>query len=101
LRPDLRRGSNDPSYIQSMLTDNGNGTYGVRFYFNGHPIYVTVNNQLAYSNGSLTANNSNYMWSNLLEKAFVQLHEQPEIAASLGHEAGNAYYVIEGGAPIR
>ena len=37
----------DPSAITSMITNNGNGTYGVRFYVDGVARYVTVDNQLA------------------------------------------------------
>ena len=36
----------DPQIIQNMFINNGNGTWTVRFYVNGAPDYVTVNDQL-------------------------------------------------------
>ena len=60
----------NPIAISSMITDNGNNTYGVRFYYNGAAEYVTVNNALA--NGGSVFNNGTYMWGSLVEKAFAQ-----------------------------
>ena len=39
----------DPSMIQSMFTAHDNGTYTVRFYYNGQPEIFTVDNQLPRS----------------------------------------------------
>jgi hypothetical protein len=47
----------DPSAIENMITDNGNGTYSVLFYVNGQPDYVTVNGELPYMSGG-------YQWAN-------------------------------------
>ena len=33
----------EPEIISDLFTDNGNGTYGVRFYLNGTEAYTTVN----------------------------------------------------------
>lgn len=50
----------DPSAVESMITNNGNGTYGVRFFVDGVADYVTVNNELPtgnapWANGSYLA----------------------------------------------
>ena len=63
----------NPGIISSMFTDNGNNTYGVRFYIDGVATYVTVNDQLA--NGGYTNSGSN-MWASLAEKAYAQLQEK-------------------------
>ena len=75
----------DPSAIESMIKNNGNGTYGVRFFIDGHADYVTVNNELPVLNdGSPWANGSTLkfangangqpVWAELVEKAFAQLN---------------------------
>lgn len=71
-----------PDAIASMFTDNGNGTYGVRFYIDGAASYVTVDNQLWGGTAFPLGNNNLYasafpgewgLWGNLLEKALAQL----------------------------
>jgi hypothetical protein len=77
----------DPTGIQSMITNNGNGTYGVRFLINGQADYVTVNSQLqnmpagySYADGSpLEFANGSILWPELLEKAYAQLNEQTNV----------------------
>lgn len=54
-----------------MITDNGNGSYGVCFVVNGKNEYVTVNDQLA--NGGNVFNHDDEDWAGLLEKAYAQL----------------------------
>jgi hypothetical protein len=54
-----------------MITINGNGTYGVRFYVNGSAQYVTVNSSLA--NGGTLFNHDNSTWASLIEKAYAQV----------------------------
>ena len=91
---------NDPAIIQSMLTDNGNGTYGVRFFVDGLARYVTVDSQLPYDtlfwdNGSyLEYANGDTKWAGLIEKAYVQLNAS---GAAAGQLAGNDYALIAGG----
>ncbi len=71
------------SYIASMFTDNGDGTYMVRFYHNGTPDYVTVdralptlNNLLIYDGmGQSVSDPNNVLWAALAEKAYAQLNE--------------------------
>ena len=92
----------DPGVIQSMITDNSNGTYGIRFVgSNGSPLYVTVDSQLptytgnySWANGSkLMFANGALQWAALIEKAYVQLNAE----GILPHTAGNAYSLIAGG----
>src|SRR5262249_54490441 len=60
----------DVSAIRSMFTDNGDGTFTVRFYHNGTPTYVTVDRNLPangtsfyYANfGDSLSDPSNKLW---------------------------------------
>jgi hypothetical protein len=61
----------NPSVISSMITVNGNDTYGVRFYVNGAAQYVTVNSELAGGGGIF--NQGANIWASLVEKAYAQL----------------------------
>jgi hypothetical protein len=103
----------DPTGIESMITNNGNGTYGVKFDVNGQADYVTVNDSLpnmptgySYANGSkLEFANGSVLWPELLEKAYAELNAQPNAphgadldAASdsyAGISAGGAYALTE------
>ncbi len=80
----------ESSAITTMLTDNGNGTYGVRFFIDGVASYITVNKNLLYENsGTLLGNRSNSdIWASLIEIAYIQLNESG---------LGNAWSVINGG----
>jgi hypothetical protein len=92
----------DPSLIQNMITVDGNGVFTVDFYngpSNPHD-YVTVNAQMpvmasgySFASGShLTFDNggaSGAIWSEVLEKAFVEFKTQTG--------ATNAYTAIAGG----
>jgi hypothetical protein len=92
----------DPSLIQNMITIDGNGVFTVDFYngaSNPHD-YVTVNSQMpvmpsghSFASGShLTFDNggaSGAIWSEVLEKAFVEFNTQTGRA--------NAYTSIAGG----
>ncbi|HEX4147072.1 MAG TPA: C2 family cysteine protease [Pirellulales bacterium] len=75
----------DPQAIKNMITPNNNGTYTVRFFDNGTPEYVTVNQYLPVStpggnfefDGVQSANNaSNVLWVELAEKAYAQVAEE-------------------------
>jgi hypothetical protein len=103
----------NPNSIQSMITNNGNGTYGVRFDVNGKDTYVTVNNQLptlpsgySYANGSnLEFANGSVAWPELIEKAYAQLNEEPNaphgdtlnaaVDSYAGIDSGSAYALTE------
>lgn len=74
--------------LETMFTDNGNGTWGVRLYGAGDdPLYVTVNNQLP----GWVANSSNgSLWVSLIEKAYVEWEVQT-------YGEANNYASINGG----
>ena len=83
----------DPSAIESMITSNGNGTYGVRFMVDGQPDYVTVNSELPvmgagyqWANGSTLefANGNSDDWVALIEKAYAELNAQTNAPARHG-----------------
>jgi Calpain family cysteine protease len=83
---------NHPQLLSSMFVDNGNGTYGVRFFVNGDEIWETVNDELPTANGTLQyAHNTNELntalWAPLLEKAYAQL----SATGLLTHPAVNSY----------
>ncbi|MFZ1964325.1 MAG: C2 family cysteine protease, partial [Roseiarcus sp.] len=60
----------NPSYIESMFSNNGNGTYGVRFYYDGAAEYVTVN--LSLADGGTEFNQATDIWASLAEKAWAE-----------------------------
>ena len=88
--------SHNSALIKSMFTDNGNGTYGVRFYTNGQPQYVTVNAQLANGGNSFDHANSS-MWSQLAEKAWAQFQAGGLATGNTSVNFGNSYSTIGNG----
>jgi len=92
---------NHPDLLKSMIVDNGNGSYGVRFYINGNETWVTVNNQLPENKwGSIEyAHDYNQvntkLWAMLVEKAYAQLSE----TGLIGHPAINSYNNISADPP--
>jgi hypothetical protein len=87
-----------PGTISSMFTDNGNGTYGVRFYHDGVAEYVTVNDELpggGYTNRANGANqdNTGAIWASLAEKAYAQLQGGGDVTGT-NHDFGNSYSTI-------
>lgn len=91
-----------PQTIQQMFTDNGDGTFAVRFYHNDMADYVTVDRSLPTNSagkaqyagfGGRYDSSSNELWVALAEKAYAQLNE----AGWLGHAASNSYAAIDGG----
>lgn len=114
---------NSPSTIQNMFGDNGDGTWSVRFFRNGAPVYVTVNRMLPVI-GLLNpvtgfrpqtpsaagfgdhfderinlmvrndgADPANELWVALAEKAYVQLNE----SGGIGQDGTNSYHGIDKG----
>ena len=93
--------------IQDMFTDNGDGTYSVRFYTNGKVDYVTVDSMMATSatDRYLYANSggdngvqnevadNNELWVALAEKAYAQVNESGRISQN----GRNSYAGISGG----
>lgn len=99
-----------PGIIEQAFIVNPNGTYGVKFYFDGEPIYTTVNNgipvnywgEVNYA-GNLTGDLSGEAWVSLMEKAYVQANAQVNLKYSnewskaLTAEYRNSYLFMEGG----
>jgi hypothetical protein len=97
----------DPSAIESMISSNGNGAYGVRFMVNGQPDYVTVNSELpvmgagySWANGSTLefANGNSDDWVGLIEKAYAELNAQTNAPHGMElNSASDSYEGIAGG----
>ena len=103
----------EPAAIESMIANNGNGTYGVRFIIDGQADYVTVNGDLptlpsgySFANGSTYEfANGSVAWAELIEKAYAELNAQPDVphGAQLdsasdsyaGVSAGSGYALTE------
>lgn len=86
------------SAIKSMFTDNGNGTYGVRFYVNGVATFVTVDTNLA-NGGTIFNYCGSSLWASLAEKAYAQLQASGVITGNI-YNYGNSWSTIgNGGAP--
>jgi hypothetical protein len=103
----------DPGGIESMIHNDGNGDYGVRFMVDGHADWVTVNGELptmpsgySFANGSdLEFANGDVAWPELLEKAYAELNVEPnaphgaqlDVARNsyAGISAGSGYALTE------
>ena len=91
----------DPNSIKSMIVDNGNNTWGVRFFdTTGAAHWVTVDNELAtmstanWANGSkLEYANGSVGWVALVEKAYAEYNAE----GYLPRTAANSYSAIAGG----
>jgi hypothetical protein len=100
-----------PDIIQNMITDNGDGTYTVRFFQSGNNTpgvadYVTVNGLLPVDQygrlvfagkgryASLDPVTASYspLWADLIEKAYAQVNEENWTA----HDGTNSYNGIPG-----
>ncbi len=95
--------NSDPTAIENMFVNNGDGTYTVRFYSGGTPNYVTVDQTLAINtqawyNTSPIFDGGNYahisdlksnnvLWVALAEKAYAEWG------------GGNVYENLDGGWP--
>jgi hypothetical protein len=89
----------DSSVIQNMFIYDGqfNGTdiWTVRFFEDGSPVYVTVDNQLPTKDGSIVYDRpqDGVLWAALAEKAYAQLNEfAPNITPSPGE---NSYAAVD------
>jgi hypothetical protein len=89
----------DPSLINNMITDNGNGVYTVDFHLNGKDDYVTVNSDIAYmggghqfGDGSTVAFDhgpaSGSIWTEIVEKAYVEFRAQTDGVNSYANISG-------------
>jgi hypothetical protein len=97
----------DPSAIENMFTDNGDGTFAVRFFQRGVARYVTVNEKLPvyiYGHGGAeyasfdtgTSSQPIELWVALAEKAYCQINEE----GWTGHGSTNSYKAINAGSPV-
>ena len=89
----------DPAAITSMFTNNGDGTYTVRFYDAGVAKYVTVDSMLPTDSsgkliyngaGASASSTSNVLWAALAEKAYAQINQD----GWLDRSAANSYSAI-------
>ncbi|CAH2602485.1 Calpain catalytic domain-containing protein [Rhodovastum atsumiense] len=85
----------NPSIINDMITDNGNGTYGVRFFANGVAQYVTVANTLA--GGGTVFNRGTALWGSLVEQAFAQFQASGITTGNSAYNYGNSFSSIGNG----
>ena len=88
----------DPTMIQSMFTAHDNGTYTVRFYYNGQPEYFTVDNQLPCSGLGMdypyVGKVYVVLWAALAEKAFTEFSLEIDDYSS---SPGYTYQRLDGG----
>jgi len=94
----------NPGLISSMFVDNGNNTYGVRFFTGGKEDWVTVNAVLpmtgAHYSFNDAYNNVGNIWVNLIEKAYVQINTQGIYTGNYYASFGNSFTTIgSGGTP--
>jgi hypothetical protein len=81
--------------INSMFIDNGDGTWTVRFYRNGAPVYVTVDNQLPGGGNLYDHPHNGVLWVALAEKAYAQLNESGWLGTLL--PGFNSYFALDYG----
>ena len=84
-----------PQAIRNMFTDNGDGTYSVRFFKSGVAEYVTVDRQLPGGGTDMASTTSGSIWVALAEKAFVQMNESNWLSTTTPGQ--NAYSAIYNG----
>ena len=89
--------SQNPNLITSMVTSNGNNTYGIRFYVGGTAEYVTVNSSLA--NAGTIFNYGSDIWASLAEKAYAQLQAGGIVTGNSGKASDSWTAIGNGGAP--
>jgi hypothetical protein len=91
-----------PQAVRDMFTDNGDGTYTVRYFQDGVASYVTVDSflptdsggRLVYaSTGRAAGDASNKLWAALAEKAYAQLNQ----SGWTGQDGTNSYAGIGAG----
>ena len=90
--------------ISNSFIDNGNGTYGVKFYLNGQVAYTTVNKSIPVQpwGNAAFGSNVNYslsseLWVSLMEKAYVQLNAQGNVQGESSWTGENSFQALEGG----
>ncbi len=95
---------NNPSIITSMIRDNGNNTFGVRFYVGGQENWVTVSNYLPQYNGKMLGNDryasTPNMWVDLVERAYAQMSASGVLTGNTSANYGNSFSSIANGGVI-
>ncbi len=100
----------NPAYLTDGVIDNGNGTFGIRFYLNDAPVYVTIDKSVPVSagntislSGNATRSPDGELWVTLYEKAYAQFNTQADINNAPNWAGENSYQAVEGGwaNPIR
>jgi hypothetical protein len=87
-----------PSTIQNDIIDNGNGTYGVKFFIGGQAAYVTVDNKLpTISSGGAFNTSSGSSWASVMEKAYAQLQSFGDLTGNGKYTPGSSYASIGNG----
>ncbi|SRR5579883_1391783 len=87
----------DPSAIKGMFAFNGNNTFTVRFYENGSPVYVTVNNMLPAGGNYFDQPQKNVLWVALAEKAYAELNAfDPQDGVQANLQGYNSYTALDG-----
>lgn len=87
----------DQAAIEGMIVNNGDNTYGVRFFVDGVARWVTVND--AQANGETEFNYGSNDWASLVEKAYAQAQAGGVITGNYVNY-GNAFSTIgNGGCP--
>lgn len=95
--------ADDPAALTKALTDNGNGTYTVRFFEKSHgqakPVFVTVDGQLPLADGQApdyaSGSNPKELWAPIFEKAYAKWKGGYENIGE-GGQAGDALYALTG-----
>jgi hypothetical protein len=94
----------DPARIAGMFTDNGDGSYTVRLYKDGHAEYVTVDRRLPVNDdgkfvfankGGRATDAGNELWVALAEKAYAQFNE----SGWTGQDGTNSHNGLGGPVP--
>jgi hypothetical protein len=85
----------DPSTIESMFINNGDGTLTVRLYHNGRPDYVTVDTQLPDAGQLYDRVTNGVLWAALAEKAIVEENESGWLAT--WDPGSDSYAALSGG----
>jgi hypothetical protein len=88
-----------------MFTDNGDGTFVVRYFNNGVADYVTVDRYLpvnagrfVYANyGAFASSTANELWVALAEKAYAQMNHSGWLRPASMGGGKNSYAAIEAG----
>lgn len=95
----------NPTQLNNMIIDNGNGSYGVRFFVNGIPEYVTTSASFASSIKSPSWPLFNQfpipgdIWVNLVENAYAQIQTGGNITGT-SDTAANSFSLIDFGSPV-